>query len=366
MIVTSSRRAPAVVVLVLCLLTSVISCSSAPSDPLAQWRTALRQQSSAPASWVAIGDSITEGQGASSRDARWVEQTRDGLRTNAGGEGYSPGWYAVYGPDSPWEPYSSREGDVADEEFGSLGLRTATLQTGATQTYEVTGTSAYVYYLTNGGVLGISIDDTPVTTIDTAGPYSTANRYQVTFAGPGPHSLTVYAVTGPAYVAGVEKFQGDEANGVRLYDHAHSGFTSGQFVAAQDELNPVLALLQPDLVTIELGVNDYLTGDPGLPEVRGNLQELVDNLREELTEKPPSIVIVLPYRIGPEPRGDYSWDDYTEAVTALGEELSVGVLDMSSMGTSEPGGYWSSDALHPSDEGHREMARLATAYLRAS
>ena len=50
----------------------------------------------------------------------------------------------------------------------------------------------------------------------------------------------------------------------------------------------------------------------------------------------------------------------------LGEELSVGVLDMSSMGTSEPGGYWSSDALHPSDEGHREMARLATAYLRAS
>ena len=72
-----------------------------------------------------------------------------------------PGWYAVYGPDSAWEPYSGRTGQVVDESFGSLGLRTATLQTGASQTYEVTGTSAYVYYLTNGGDLGVSVDDAP-------------------------------------------------------------------------------------------------------------------------------------------------------------------------------------------------------------
>lgn len=83
-------------------------------SPLAHWSAALNDRANRPATWLAMGDSITEGQGASSRDNRWITRTLNGLRAAyptagvVGGTGYLPGWYAVFGPDSPWTPYSAR------------------------------------------------------------------------------------------------------------------------------------------------------------------------------------------------------------------------------------------------------------------
>lgn len=172
------------------------------------------------------------------------------------------------------------------------------------------------------------------------------------------------AASGKVYLAGVAELDGDEASGIHLFDNAHSGYTSQQFVDSQPDLNPIMQLVRPDLVTIELGVNDYLRGDASANEVKANLRDLVVGLRTALGDKLPSIVLVLPYRIGRQPSDPADrWDDYVAATAALGNELSVGVLDMSAMGTSAPGGSWASDGLHASDAGNAEMARLATTYL---
>lgn len=362
---TTCWRSVARTALALCLVSGLLACSATNDDPLAQWKRARQNQDAAPATWVAIGDSITEGQGASARQNRWIDQTAAALAPGATAD-YLPAWYAVYGPDSLWESYAERSGTVRDESFGSLGLRTATMETGASQTYELTGTSADLYYLTGGGLLAYSVDDGPATTIDTAGVYSTANRRRVDFPTPGAHRLTVTALTGTGYLSGVTEFDGDEDNGLHVFDNAHSGYTCAQFVAAEEELGPIMAMVQPDLVTIELGVNDYLQGSATPAELEANLRDMVVKLRQRLEDQEPSIVLVLPYGIdGDSPGADPSWEDYAAAIRSLGAELSVGVLDMSSMGVATEGGYWSTDGLHPSDAGNAEMARLATAYLAA-
>jgi len=193
---------------------------------------------------------------------------------------------------------------------------------------------------------------------------STAHRRHVEFPNRGLHTLTVVAVSGTVSLSGVFAFNGDERSGVHLFDGAHSGYTTGQFVAAQPDLDPVVSLVQPDLVTIELGVNDYLKGDATPEHVKANLNELVVDLRQQLKNKSPSIVLVLPYDIGPVSNGSVrAWADYASAIRSLGAELSLGVLDMSSIGTATPGGYWSQDGLHPSDAGQRQMAQRALAFL---
>ncbi|WP_375424412.1 SGNH/GDSL hydrolase family protein [uncultured Friedmanniella sp.] len=354
------------------LLAGLISCSATPTgapaaaDPLAHWRTALAGRGSSPAVWVAVGDSITEGQGASLQSRRWIDQTATQLRnySSAGDVGYLPGWAAVFPPDSRWQPYASRSGSISNDSAGPLGLRTATMAAGATQTYRLTGTSVDLYYLRGGGSLSYAVDGGTATTIDTAGTVGETRRRRVRFGAAGAHELVISARSGRVRLAGVAIFDGDEASGVHLFDSAHSGYTSTQFVAAQPQLNPVLRLVAPDLVTIELGTNDYLRASASPQQVQANLRQLVTGLRTALPDRTPSIVLVLPYRIGPgSSDADYHWDDYVAATTALGTELGVGILDMSSMGTSAPGGSWASDGLHASDAGNAEMARRAVAYL---
>ncbi len=375
MVISPRRRRVLGLVLSLCLLTGLLACSSssvedsppAATTPLTQWRRAMQGRNAEPAVWLAYGDSITEGQGASSRSTRWIDQTATALRNygSAGDVGYLPGWYAVSGPDSPWQPYAGRTGTISDDSIGSLGLRTATMVAGASQTYRLAGTSVYFYYLTGGGTLSYAVDGGRATVIDTAGTGMSPRRERVRFAAAGSHDLTVSARSGKVYLAGLATFDSDEGSGVHLVDNAHSGYTSSQFVAAQAELAPFVRLVAPDLVTIELGVNDYLQGSASAERVQANLRELVGGLRAQLPQQPPSIVLVLPYRIGLGSKNPgYRWDEYVTATTALGADLSVGVLDMSSMGTSAPGGNWASDALHASDAGNAEMARRAVDYLQ--
>ncbi len=375
MMAAMRRRAQSVIGLACCLVAGLGGCSagvgstvsSAPADPWAAWHRALADQATGPATWVAYGDSITEGQGASSRERRWIDLTAQNLRSQSGspaGAGYLPGWYAVYEPDSGWKPYRARSGPVTEEKFGSLGLRTAVLPEGSRQTYQVEGTSVDIYYATNGGVFQVIVDGVAASAVDSSGVYASANRTRIPFARGGSHSVAVEATQGTAYLAGVTVFDSDENAGIVLYDNAHSGFTAGDVVGAASDLNPLMGLISPDLVTVELGVNDYLSGSASPAQLATELQLLIDGLRAELADDPPSFVLVIPYRIGLAPdHPGQTWDAYAAALRSVAVSLGLGVCDMSSMGSSRPGGWWTSDGLHPSDAGHRRMAELATACL---
>jgi hypothetical protein len=72
---------------------------------LSQWGSALSLLNFGPARWLAIGDGSTEGQGASTRANRWIDQALATIRTAKGapsGQQFMSAAYGVTGPDSPW------------------------------------------------------------------------------------------------------------------------------------------------------------------------------------------------------------------------------------------------------------------------
>lgn len=351
--------------------TASASASAAPlatAAPLAAWQAALTTRATTPAVWLALGDSITEGQGATTRANRWIDKTRDSLRTSlaiAGGVGYLPGWYATYGPDSPWEPYSSRSGSVTNIDWGAdLGERAVQLATGGSQTYTVTGTHADLWWMSNGGTFTWAVDGGTATAVNTAGTYSGDNRTRISLGTSGSHTVTITATTGPVYFAGVTVFDGDRDTGLHLYDASHTAWTSSQFVddppGQLQEIPKIAATAGVDLVTVALGANDWSTSATAAT-LKTNVQTLIAAMRVRIPTA--SFVVAVMYERGDLPAG--GWDPYRSALLAIAtDDPTIGVLDFyDDMGRATTSGLWVSDAIHPSDAGHASMANLAAAYL---
>jgi lysophospholipase L1-like esterase len=241
------------------------------------------------------------------------------------------------------------------------------LSQGASQTYTVTGTSVDLYYTTNGGIFTYKVDRGKATSVNTAGAYSTANRAVVSLGAGKSHTVTITATSGTVYFEGLMVYNGDETKGIQYYDDAHTGYTTSQFNAAQPEINPLLALIKPNLVTIELGANDYLHDTDSPAQVAANIEDEIDNIRTVLAAKPPSIVVILPYSLNnlPPSSGSYSWAQYVNAIQAIAvADPSVGILDLSAtIGASTPGGWWSSDGLHANDIGQALIGTIVASYL---
>lgn len=336
-----------------------------PQGGLATWRTALADQATSPATWIAFGDSITEGQGASSRANRWIDKTRDSLRTTlgiSGGVGFLPAWYATYGPDSPWQPYSAQTGAIVNDSWGiAWGERSASLNQGATITWTVTGTHADIWWLTNGGTFTWQVDGGATTSVSTTGTYKGDNRTRIALGAAGSHTITVTASTGVCYISGVMAFNGDRDSGVQLIDAGHTGYNSANFTDSdQFTLLPsMVTLAAPDLVTIALGTNDCING-VAVATTKANVVSLIAKIRQAAPAV--SVVVVVMYAPAAE---SAAWPAYATALRSIAtDDPTVTLLDLyASMGTATTSGYWRSDALHPSDSGHTYIAQQAAALL---
>jgi lysophospholipase L1-like esterase len=351
--------------------------SSYGNNALAAWNTALVNRATQPVTWVAWGDSFTEGQGASSIQNRWVDKTLTSLRGTypttgvTGGLGYLPSFYETYGPDSTWTPYSAAGGSQTwIENQASLGNRIVNLNRGGYETYTVTGTSADVLYATGGGTFTYKVDSGSAVTVNTAGTYSATGHVHVTFPASGSHKVTITSTNGTVHFEGITAFNGDESKGIRLYEAGHSGATTGDFLATAPDMAKITDSVKADLVTIELGPNDFLHGPQTPANVTANLQSMVSAIRQNSADHQPSIVIVVPWDFsnfnGDSPTG-YTWQQYADAIRAVAvADQSLGLLDLTSNGkpTGTGGGlYAASDGLHPSDAGQTAISAAVAAYL---
>jgi lysophospholipase L1-like esterase len=344
----------------------------APAGVLSQWHTALDNRNSSTATWLAYGDSLVEGQGASSRVNRWLDKTLNNVRGTyptagvPGGVGYLPGWYANYAPDSTWEPYTSRSGTVNDVEWaGSLGERAIVLNRNASQTYTVYGTSAEIWYAKYGGTLSYAVDGITKGSIATSGTYSVNNKITLTFPTRGTHTVTVKSTSGQVLVEGVVAYDGDETRGIRMFDHSHCGYSTSSYQANRQYLNTLLPMVNPDLVTIDFIGNDYIHVYNTPEQAKANLKSEIANIRSVMASRPPSIALMLPYDLTntPPDSGSYTWAQYKAVVLeVLAEDPSLGLIDLSNMDTT---GRFASDGLHLNDAGQAEVARIVTEYISA-
>lgn len=343
------------------------------SGVLSHWQNALANRSTQAVTWLAIGDSITEGQGASAENKRWTDLELTQLRNTystagvTGGIGYLPGWYATY-DESEWVPYTSRTGTISNvENYPSFGLRGLKMSSGSSQTYTVTGTSADLYYYitTSGGKFTYQVDQNTAVTVNDQGTNNPNSHAIINFSSAGTHTIVIKDISGTDYVEGIMVYNGDENTGIRLVNAAHTGYTSSDFESQRSGLNLLDQYVHPDLVTIMLGANDYLHATASPTQVKANIESEIANIYQLFPTNPPSVVVGLNYGLDNlSSTSGYTWDQYAAAIKSIPTDYpTVGLLDFSSMGNATPGGQWSSDGLHPSDLGQQTMANITTSYL---
>lgn len=326
-----------------------------------------------PTTWLALGDSITEGSGATDRDHRWINLAAGKLRAAAGisgGAGYLPAWQNTGWADAhaPW----SWPGGTGDANWGKTwGGRVSVLAAGATGRLVVTGTSLdlWVHAYGGGPTVAVAVDGGTPVVIDTNTATEAGQRTHIPFPARGSHTITVTNTgSGVAAIGGAMVYDGDESTGLRLYDAAFSGATSQQ-IGAQTGSNLTLPALEnivgiaaPDFITIEAGINDERQSVP-VADVITHIDTLIGGLR---TVTPRArIMLVHCYA----PAGETAaWQPYLDALrNYAATHRSVGVLDLADLmgGTATTSGLWQADGTHPSNAGHERIAsHLADLLLR--
>ncbi|MDO4243818.1 MAG: SGNH/GDSL hydrolase family protein [Actinomyces sp.] len=156
------------------------------------------------------------------------------------------------------------------------------------------------------------------------------------------------------------------ATGVQWVNHGFGGSTAGTFLP--DPLVALAARFQPHVVTIQVGVNDCLTG-VSLDVYRRGLTRAVD---AALGASTTTVVVVLSAWEAATMRGRaHSWAEYRavmrEVVSSRGDRVvfadTAEHYAATSLPTNDLGGLLATDDLHFTVAGHQEHAALVGGVL---
>ncbi len=336
---------------------------------------------------LAIGDSVTEGYGATRLDAPWVEVVARRL----GGRGAGFDWLKpAYG--SPTVPYPVvLSGDTARIYGRAIGREETRLQgsgaTAGTVVWEFSGDRCELVY-TRGSIAGIArveIDDLPPVLVDTNAPVVQGNigSWVSPFLGRGRHTVRVSRDDSTPsgkdpHIHGLATYDGDYQSGVRVLNGGRSGARSYQFVDQTGGTRrsrwvgtSAARLWGADLLIIAVGINDS-RDDPAVSkaEYKANVQQIITDVREYGFSGP--VLLVSMYQVHAD-QGDHAMRvEYGVACDEIASSESViyhlNLLDvLPQIGTpeaDEAGLYV--DGLHPSDKGHQVIGDLVADYIIAN
>lgn len=347
---------------------------------LVDWRDAYQASGTSIARLLVIGDSITEGTGASTLSNRWQTILQTNLRRHAGvlpGATY-PFIPTKYQTTTPGQP-SAISGTTSGIGYG-FGWRTIDLKDDtSTATFTFTGTSAKIMYVKGAsrGVMAVSVDGAAPTLVNTNGPVNIAAIWDVGALSAGPHTLTVTrdpssAAGQTVWLEGLLTYNGDEAAGVRIIDGAKAGISASQLTQTTcDSAAVALKAAGPFAAVLAcLGTNDYANGVT-LADFKAAHERLIASLRGPYGGFSGSIILLNTYKSAG--RDEATWDGYSQqlAQIAAGDskiafvDLRANMPDIPSPYTDVAGQGMFADTLHPSDVGHRHIAGVLTRTLTA-
>lgn len=355
---------------------------------LRRFRQQLANTGSAPLYWLAIGDSITEGAGASTLDKAWIHLVRAGLQrqyTPAGKGGFgflntsaktgtgtpNPNLNGSGSGSAYWTFSGGSEGGSTGQTAGLLGLRRRVLATSETATLTFTGTGVDVHYTLGGTAFTYAVDGGSTTTITPGAGTAKTGKTAITGLSSAAHSI-VFAPSGATTMPllGVTIHDGDEAGGVWLLNDGQFGITSGTVAAATGPggatyLTDILTLWpNPALVTIHLSTNDPANSITPA-QTAANLTTIIANVKAKCTINP-SFLLVVPAVTGGNASAATPWSQYVAAIKGVqaADPTNVAVIDLTadfveppSTANSNSQGVFSTDNTHPKDPGHRLIAQ---------
>ena len=338
------------------------------STALQNWFAALGNRDNAPAKMVVIGDSVTEGSGASARPStkRWIDGVRDRLRTRypttgigaGGGIGYIPTQYAGGSVAAPTNYSGSNSADNAN----GLGMRARVLNpSAAVQWNGVQGTAVDLFYLKGNSsrILTYKVDGGTGTALETnsgTGAVTDTGVQRISLGASGVHTVNVQQTGGGAvYPEGIYVYDGDEAKGIHVYDAGHHGFETTEFAASTSHAARV-ASVNANLVIIALGENDFLH-DKSSATMRTNLGKIVDDIKAAQANPDPSFLFLINFQANYTTPAE-PYQNYVDAAYLAAADKGAAVLDLSlrmpRIGNTDLGLY--SDLYHPNDKGYAMMA----------
>jgi lysophospholipase L1-like esterase len=298
---------------------------------LRQFRVALMTRETRTCNVLNIGDSITAGYLASTLAKRWASLFRDQLRaafpqTAVGGFGYmKPApymrWNGIYS-DNP--SVVAAPGTTTGTGYGVDGETRILTGAGAQVVWTFTGTAitfSHAIY-SGGGALEYFIDGNAPTSVSTNGATNNSALVNITGLSAASHTLTVrWASGGSVFVNGAFVMNGDETKGIRSWVAARSGSASSFWwnVAANYWMDR-MDWVKPDLVTIELGANDFSAVTPNsVATFKANLKNIIARIKLKTIGHIPSFVLMPVWNLAPGSGGSSSIDTWANYIKAMYE-----------------------------------------------
>lgn len=357
------------------------------SSPLMILHTAIANRDNARVEIPVIGDSITEGQGATQFTNRWVASANRAMRAvyptvangAAGGLGFIP--LANTGEDTYTWPVTAVSGSAASFLIGPVrDCQQVTGTASWTFTAPAGTTSVQVMYFDAGvsGSFTYKVGSGSATTVTNAG--SGIDTFTSSIPLASGQVLTIAWASGDAFIDGIVHFAGDEASGITFHGCGHFGWDAGvstdpgawnQTLESGFNWNLGIAALDPAAIMIMLGTNDASTdgGDYSAADFQVNLGTLVTYLQSEggsLASVP--IVLVIPYQ--PDVVfADGSWPPYVAAIRGAAAAIpNAYVIDLNyrlpTVASDFDGDALYADTIHPTDLGHALIGEIVAGALQ--
>lgn len=229
-----------------------------------------------------------------------------------------------------------------------------------------TGFTIHYYKKSGVGTFSWSVDGGGATNIDTSNATTDYGTVATPDLAPGSHTLTLTVVSGSVTLCGAVLRRG--TTGAIVHRCGLSGSNTGVWQRADGTLwGKALLALNPDLITITLGVNDAASTATPPSVTATNLGQLIDRIQAVL---PYTDIVIMPqtdvaitggYANSPGTIADY-------AAAELGVALTKGCGYVQS---TESFGTWADsnarglmlDNLHPNATGGRIIANLLLSYV---
>ena len=322
----------------------------------------LADRNLAPVNVLTIGDSLVQGTAADPYERRWSDLIGGMLASSYNPQGIGGGAYSALYHFQSWTFTGTRT--IVDR---GLSQKTYLFAAGATasRTFAIlTGLTVYYAQGPGAGAFTIQIDGaTPITvTPDLTG---VANRhdgeFKLTGIERGSHVVKITA-TGAAEISGVYAHDRDETLGMRVVNSGLGGAEVATFTFAATELLRRVGTLQPALIFICLGVNDWRNGvTPATYQSR--LGSLIALLKGAITKPCTFVLVGEPEKIT-NPGTASTWQAMLDAAkaTAAANPAERLFIDTSKAFpktmAADAYGLMDPDGVHPTTRGHAVMADI--------
>lgn len=343
----------------------------------AGWRTAVSNMGTRAAEWLCIGDSITEGTGVTVLTDTWPYKAASKLRSSfpaiAGNAKDSRGWSPIAGTSSslvaPWTIALNGGNSATTSNFGFRFTKSQQIGVGATITGTVIGTSIDVWYTqgTTTTSFTVKVDGVLKGTYGGASAGGTTDGFvqRVALGTSGSHTVVITAGSGQSYINGVTVYDGNENSGIVVLNAGFHGSQTNVWNATANNAlwKQNITTLNPDLVTIMLGANDY-SSLLGRATFSSNLTNMVNVIRDNVAGWP-TIGLIMPYKENYTYSPAYEQYEYgmERAAAAIGcayLDLRTKMPDVGSAADTQ--GYYS-DAIHPNATGNDKIATEISNWL---